>query len=141
MTKQEAHMAVAEIQALQSHATRLQVGAVLVKDDREIGTGRNGCVSDGSNECEFEYFNVEENRLELITKPEVIHAEANVILFAAKHGNPTNGCELYTTHSPCYECCKMIVQCGIIKVTYKEEYRDRSGLDFLEENGVEVIEL
>jgi len=141
MNKQEAHMAVAEIQAQQSYATRLQVGAVLVRDDREIGTGRNGCVSGGSNECEFEYFNVDENRLELITKPEVIHAEANVILFAAKHGNPTNNCELYITHSPCYDCCKMIVQCGINKVTYNEEYRDRSGLDFLIQNGVEVIKI
>lgn len=141
MTKQEAHMAVAEIQALQSHAKRLKVGAVLVRDDREIGTGRNGCVSGGSNDCEFAYFNEDAGKAEWITKPEVIHAEANVILFAAKHGTPTNGCEIYTTHSPCYDCCKMIVQCGIKKVTYKEEYRDTQGLDFLRQNGVEAAKL
>lgn len=75
---------------------------------------------------------------ELITKPEVIHAEANVILFAAKRGIPTDGCDLYTTHSPCYECSKMIAQSGIRSVYYEEDYRDDTGIRFLRNNGINV---
>lgn len=131
-TKNDAYMQTAKTFARLSKAKRLKVGSVLVDDGRVISCGYNGCVSGGSNECEFEVGG------ELITKPEVIHAEANVILFAAKRGIPTDGCDLYTTHSPCYECSKMIAQSGIRSVYYEEDYRDDTGIRFLRNNGINV---
>lgn len=121
-------MKVAEVYARLSRAQRLKVGSVIIRDDRVISVGYNGTPSGLSNECE----------LEGVTKPEVIHAEANAILFAAKNGISTDNCMIIITHSPCFECVKMIVQSGIKEVYYKYLYRDKKPLELLKQAGVKV---
>lgn len=123
-----AHLKAAEAYAELSYAKRLKVGALIVKEDRVISTGRNGTPVGRDNFCE----------IDSITKPEVVHAEENAILFAARNGTKIEGCTLITTHSPCFECAKMIVQSGIKEVYYSEEYRDLSPVTFLKECGVIV---
>lgn len=82
---------------------------------------------------------VESNmKVSYVTSSEVIHAEQNAILFAAKEGVSTKGCSLYVTHSPCYDCAKMIIQAGIVEVVYDDEYRDTRSLEFLERCGIKV---
>lgn len=132
----KAHMNAAKGYAKLSHAKRLKVGAVLVKDDRIISIGYNGTPSGASNICETRIKDPREPFIELITKPEVVHAEMNVIAFAAKHGVSTDGCSLVITDSPCFECCKLIIQSGIKEVYYEKEYRDKSGLKFLHDNNI-----
>ena len=122
-----AHLQVAKAYASLSKAKRLQVGAVIIKDDRPISVGYNGCVSGGSNICEIEIDG------ELVTKPEVIHGESNAINFAAKNGIPTNECTLVITHSPCFGCAKSILQAGIKEVYYETEFRDLEGVKFLKQ--------
>jgi dCMP deaminase len=136
LAKINAHMKTAYIYADLSHAIRKKVGAVLVIEDRIIANGYNGTISGSDNACEYE-----DEFGELITKDEVLHAEENVILFAAKNGMSTSGSTLYITMSPCFKCSRMIAQCGIKKVIYDEEYRDTRGLDLLRNNKVEVIKL
>lgn len=126
-----AHLEVAGVYAKLSRANRLKVGAVIVKDERVISVGYNGTPSGLSNECEVNN----------ITKPEVIHAEANAILFAAKNGIATNGCSIVITHSPCYECAKMIIQSGVKRVYYKDQYRDLRPISLLQEAGVIVSKI
>jgi dCMP deaminase len=104
-----------------SYCTRSKVGAVLVKDGNVISFGYNGTPSGMDNSCE-------ENN---VTKEEVIHAEMNAILKAAKSGNAVDGSTLYLSLSPCKNCCKLIVQSGIKRVVYLEEYRDLSPIEFL----------
>lgn len=104
-----------------SHCTRSKVGAVLVKDGNVISFGYNGTPAGMDNGCE-------ENN---VTKEEVIHAEMNAILKAAKSGNAVDGSTLYLSLSPCKNCCKLIVQSGIKRVVYLEEYRDLSPIEFL----------
>lgn len=130
-----AHLNAAEGYAKLSKANRLQVGAVLTKDDRIISVGYNGLPSGSSNVCE------EVIDGQLVTKPGVCHAELNVIAFAARHGIPTEGTELVITHSPCYECCKLLIQAGVTQVWYWNEYRDKSGLEFLTDNKVAVFNI
>jgi dCMP deaminase len=115
-----------------SHCKRLQVGAVISKNGRILSTGYNGAVTGAPNECECS-----ENK----TKPGIIHAEANAILFAAKEGISTKGCAIFITHAPCVECAKMILQSGISSVYYSEYYRDDTGLKFLEANNILPIKL
>lgn len=128
-------MAAAGVYSNLSHAERLKVGAVITKDDRIISIGYNGTPSGLDNTCEIE------KNGKLVTKQEVIHAEANAILFAAKTGIATDKTMLVVTHSPCFECAKMIIQAGIKIVYYKELYRDDSPLDLLESAGVQVIQV
>ena len=131
-----AHLNAAKAYAQLSYAKRLKVGAVLVKDDRIISVGYNGMPSGVDNTCE-DY--VQDGPIaELVTKPGLVHAEMNVIAFAAKNGMSTNQCIMIITHSPCFECSKLIIQSGIKKVLYETEYRLTEGLDFLRECGVEV---
>lgn len=130
--KLKAHLKVAQAYAGLSTARRLKVGAVLVKDDRPVSVGYNGTPSGYDNVCEL-YINGQ-----LETKPEAIHAEANVIAFAAKNGVSTDGCIMVITDSPCFECSKLIVQSGINAVYYQTEYRITDSLKFLEENNVLV---
>jgi dCMP deaminase len=104
-----------------SYCTRSKVGAVLVKDGNVISFGYNGTPAGMDNSCE-------ENN---VTKEEVIHAEMNAILKAAKSGNAVDGSTLYLSLSPCKNCCKLIVQSGIKRVVYLEEYRDLSPIEFL----------
>ena len=132
-----AHLKAAKAYAELSHAKRLQVGAVLIKDDRVISIGYNGMPSGFPNEAEFKNPVVGE----LQTKPEVDHAEMNVIAFAAKHGVPTDGCTMVVTHSPCFECSKLLMQSGVKKIYYETEYRLTDSLEFLKKGGIEVTQL
>lgn len=130
-TKQDwACMRTAELWADLSYCKRNKVGAVVGFKGRIIATGYNGTPPGFDNSCEAE---------DGSTKKEVIHAEENAILFCAKHGLQTNGCDLYCTLSPCPTCCKLIATAGIRRVFYKEEYRDLEGLDILNQFGVETI--
>ena len=124
-----AYMDVAERFAQLSSAKRLQVGAIVVKDDRIISIGYNGMPSGWDNCCE------EDNK----TKPEVIHAESNAISKLARGNESGEGATMFVTHQPCIDCAKLIYQSGIATVYYKNEYRSTQGLDFLNKSGVEVI--
>ena len=104
-----------------SHCTRSKVGAVLVKSGNVISFGYNGTPAGMDNCCE-------ENN---VTKDEVIHAEMNAILKAAKSGNAVDGSTLYLSLSPCQNCCKLIIQSGIKRVVYLEAYRDLKPIEFL----------
>ncbi len=119
---------MAEIWAKNSYCKRRQVGALLVKDNMIISDGYNGTPSGFENICE-------ENG---VTKPYVLHAEANAISKVAKSGNSSAGATLYVTASPCIECSKLIIQSGIKRVVYKDEYRLTDGVDLLRKAGVEV---
>ena len=127
-----------------SHAKRLQVGAVVVKDDCVISYGYNGMPAGWDNDCEEKVYKIdgwlvdEHGCYELKTKPEVLHAESNAIAKLAKSGNSGLGADLFVTHSHCIECAKLIHQSGIARVFFGNHYRDDSGVNFLEKSGVEV---
>ena len=122
------YIEMAEIWAKNSYCKRRQVGALLVKDNMIISDGYNGTPSGFENVCE-------ENG---VTKPYVLHAEANAISKIAKSGNSSAGATLYVTASPCMECAKLIIQSGIKRVVYKDEYRLTDGVDLLRRAGIEV---
>ena len=122
------YLEMAEIWAKNSYCKRCQVGALLVKNNMIISDGYNGTPSGFENVCE-------ENG---VTKPYVLHAEANAISKVAKSGNSSEGATLYVTASPCIECAKLIIQSGIKRVVYKDEYRLTDGIDLLARAGVEV---
>ena len=140
----DAFMDTAERFAELSSATRLKVGAVVVKDNRIISIGYNGMPAGWSNECEYrvsEYNEVTKSWYlteETKTKDEVIHAEANAILKLARDGESGNGADLFCTHAPCINCAKLIYGAGIKKVYYRESYRDTFGTDFLSKCNIEV---
>tara|TARA_B100001250_G_scaffold363469_1_gene342819 strand:- start:666 stop:1103 length:438 start_codon:yes stop_codon:yes gene_type:complete len=115
-----------------SHCSRKKVGALIVKDNMIISDGYNGTPSGFENNCELE--NGE-------TKWYVLHAEANAILKCAKHGQSCQGSSLYLTHSPCKDCSKLIHQAGIKRIIYHMQYKDSSGLDFLQKAGIEIKHL
>jgi dCMP deaminase len=123
-----------------SHARRLQVGAVIVKDDTVISYGYNGMPAGWDNNCEYEERGSSGGlpMSRLVTLPEVLHAESNAIAKLARGSNSGLGAELFVTHSPCLECAKLIYQSGIQKVYYQNHYRDNAGLDFLKRSGVEI---
>ena len=123
-----------------SHAKRLQVGAVIVKDDSVISYGYNGMPAGWDNNCEnIVGYNMGEPMLK--TKPEVLHAESNAISKLAKSTNSGNGADLFVTHGPCLECAKLIHQSGISRVWYSKNYRDDAGIKFLVLSGVEVRQI
>jgi dCMP deaminase len=142
-----------------SHARRLHVGAVIVKDDSVISYGYNGMPAGWDNDCENTVFVLDEesmgtdmislgytqtengNWVKLKTKPEVLHAESNAIAKLAKSSNSGVGSTIFVTHSPCMECAKLIAQSGISSVYYNENYRDDAGIRFLEKSGVEVTKV
>lgn len=132
-----AYMDVAERFAKLSSAKRLQVGAIMVKDDRIISIGYNGMPSGWTNECE-DYIQLSDDTITTKTKPEVIHAEANAIAKLAKGNESGDGSTMFLTHAPCIDCAKQVYTAGIKKVYYRNSYRDSQGLDFLEKCGVEV---
>ena len=113
-----------------SHCKRKQVGALIVKNGMIISDGYNGCPSGFENNCEDE--NGE-------TKWYVLHAEANAILKVAKSTQNCKGATLYLSMSPCKECSKLILQAGILRVVYLNEYKDKSGIDFLKKATIEVM--
>ena len=125
-------MEVAEITANLSYAKRLKVGCVIVKDDRILSIGYNGTPPGHDNCCENE---VEES---LVTKPEVIHAEANAILKLAQSTDSAKDSVLFVTHCPCMECVKMIISCGISAIIYKHEYRFHEQLELLRKCNIRV---
>ncbi|MBR5661610.1 MAG: dCMP deaminase family protein [Bacteroidales bacterium] len=123
------YLEMAEVWAKNSYCKRRQVGALIVKDRMIISDGYNGTPSGFENICE------DENG---VTKPYVLHAEANAITKVAKSGNSSQGSTLYVTASPCLECSKLIIQSGIKRVVYRDEYRLTDGVDLLRRAGIEV---
>lgn len=126
----KSYLEMAAVWARNSYCTRRKVGAILVKDKMIISDGYNGTPSGFENVCE------DENG---VTKPYVLHAEANAITKVAKSSNSSQGATLYITASPCMECAKLIIQAGIVRVVYLEEYRITDGIDLLRRAGVEVV--
>ena len=129
----DAYMDVAKRFAQLSSAKRLQVGAIVVKDDRIVSIGYNGMPSGWDNGCE----NILEDGTTK-TKPEVIHAEANCIAKLAKSSESGDGSTMFLTHAPCIDCAKQIYTAGINKVYYNQSYRDTLGIDFLKKCNVRV---
>jgi dCMP deaminase len=138
----DAFMDTAERFAQLSSAVRLQVGAVVVKDNRIISIGYNGMPSGWTNECEevvtpsLPYLQGDGPTLK--TKSEVIHAEANAILKLARDGESGNQASLFCTHAPCIDCAKLIYGAGINSIYYRASYRDTIGLEFLEKCNIEI---
>ena len=133
----DAFMDTAERFAQLSSAKRLQVGSVVVKENRIISIGYNGMPSGWTNECEEQVLGSDDT-VYLVTKEEVIHAEANAISKLARDGESGNGASLFCTHAPCIHCAKLIYGAGISKVYYRDTYRDTKGIDFLEKCNIEV---
>ena len=123
----DAYMDVAERFGKLSSARRLNVGAIIVKDNRIISIGYNGMPTGWDNNCENE---LTEGKLK--SKPEVLHAETNSIAKLAQSNESGLDSTLFVTHSPCLECAKLIYQSGITTIYYKHEYRSKEGVDFLE---------
>ncbi|MBC8411175.1 MAG: dCMP deaminase family protein [Rhodobacteraceae bacterium] len=126
------YMKMARCWAALSKAKRKQVGCLIVKDGAIISDGYNGTPSGFDNTCEWV------KRERLATKPEVLHAESNAISKLAKSTQSSDGATLYATCSPCLECSKLIIQCGIIRVVYGEKYRNDDGLKLLKKAGVSI---
>lgn len=123
------YMEMAAVWAKNSYCRRRQVGALIVKDRMIISDGYNGTPSGFENICEDESG---------ATKPYVLHAEANAITKVAKSGNSSEGATLYVTAAPCIECSKLIIQAGIRRVVYRDEYRLTDGIDLLAKAGIAV---
>ena len=127
------YMDMAEIWASNSYAVRNKVGALIVKDNMIISDGYNGTPSGFDNCCE-----IKQPDGSLVTKPEVLHAEANAITKIAKSTQSSDGSTLYVTLSPCAECAKLIIQSGIKRVVYRDLYRKTDGLELLQKAGIQV---
>lgn len=125
----EIYMRMAEELAKASKAEKLKVGALAVRFKRIIGEGVNGTPPGASNVCEDENFK---------TRPEVIHAEQNLIYKAARDGSSTAGATLFCTVAPCFECAKAISSAGFTSVYYRQQYKNDLGINFLQEQGVAV---
>mgnify|MGYP005608071159 CR=1 FL=1 len=123
------YMRMARIWAENSYCVRRKVGALIVKDKMIISDGYNGTPSGFENVCEEDG----------VTKPYVLHAEANAITKVAKSANNCDGATLYITAAPCIECSKLIIQAGIKRVIYSEKYRLEDGLDLLRRANIEVV--
>lgn len=123
------YMRMARIWAENSYCQRRQVGALVVKDKAIISDGYNGTPSGFENICE------DDNN---VTKPYVLHAEANAITKLARSHNSSDGATLYVTASPCIECAKLIIQAGIKRVVYAEHYRLEDGINLLKRANIDV---
>jgi dCMP deaminase len=159
------YMKMAELTAELSYAKRLQVGAVIVKNQQVIGTGYNGTPAGWDNDCEDKewcsgggWLSAEEimegwpyegtyldsdgnemvGRYRLKTKPETLHSEMNALMKVARSTESSEGATLFCTHAPCIDCAKAIYQAGIRNVYFRNHYRDDNGLKFLEKSGVSV---
>ena len=126
------YLEMARIWAQNSYCQRRQVGALVVKNGMIISDGYNGTPSGFENVCE------DDNG---ITKPYVLHAEANAITKLARSSNNSEGATIYITASPCIECAKLIIQSGIKRVVYGEKYRLMDGIQLLERAGIEIVYL
>ena len=127
-----AYLRLAKSWGLLSYCTRKKVGAIIVKEGVIISDGFNGTPKGFDNYCEDTNGD---------THWYVLHAEANAILKVAKSTNNCNGSTLYLTHSPCKECSKIVLQAGIIRLVYSEKYKDESGLIFLQNAGVDILQI
>lgn len=151
----KAYMDTARVFAELSHAKRLHVGAIVVKDDRIISIGYNGMPAGWDNNCEnkvyanewsidnqlWDYQEEDGTAYNLKTKPEVLHAETNAIAKLARSSDSGLGADIFITHSPCLDCAKLIYQSGIRRVWYGAEYRNSDGPEFLRKSGVEVNQI
>ena len=126
------YLRMARIWAENSYCVRRKVGALVVKDKMIISDGYNGTPSGFENVCE------DDNN---VTKPYVLHAEANAITKLARSSNNSDGSTLYVTAAPCIECSKLIIQSGIKRVVYGEKYRLEEGIELLRKANIEVIYL
>jgi len=124
------YIRMAMIWADNSYCVRRKVGALIVKDKMIISDGYNGTPSGFENICE------DENHL---TKPYVLHAEANAITKIARSNNSSDGSTMYVTAAPCIECAKLIIQAGIKRVVYSDKYRLEDGINLLKRAGIEVL--
>lgn len=148
-----AHLEVAEVYARLSKAKRLQVGAIVVKDNRVISIGYNGTPAGWDNNCEEEVSVTEDCYIDngspaypitttsLKTKPEVIHAEANAIAKLARSNESGFDSTMYITHAPCFDCAKLIHIAGIKKVYFRKHYRSEEGIKFLKKCNIDVEKL
>jgi len=146
-------MRIAEETAKLSRARRLQVGCVIVKDDNIISFGWNGTPAGWDNDCEYREYcpNHETNyeypfedvngRYRLVTKSEVIHAEANAILKLTRSHNSSKNSSMFLTHAPCIECAKLISNSGIHNIFYREVYRNKDGINFLIQSKTNVSQI
>ena len=128
----QTYMAMAEELSKLSYANRKKVGCLIVKDTQISSEGYNGTPKGFSNECEYRSYVDEE-----YTKPEVLHAESNAISKIARSTNSSDGATLYVTLAPCFDCAKLIIQSGIVRVIYKDHYKN-NGLNLLAKAGVKV---
>ena len=128
----ERYLRMASIWAENSYCTRRKVGALIVKNKMIISDGYNGTPSGFENICEDD---------DNITKPYVLHAEANAITKVAKSNNSSEDATLYVTTSPCMECSKLIIQAGIKRVVFDEKYKKTDGLDILKRAGIEILNI
>ena len=124
------YIRMAAIWAENSYCERRKVGALIIKDKMIISDGYNGTPSGFENVCE------DENG---ITKPYVLHAEANAITKIARSNNSSDSATMYVTASPCIECAKLIIQAGVKRVVYSEKYRLEDGIELLKKAGIEVV--
>ena len=151
----QAYMRTAETFAELSHARRLHVGAIVVKDDRIISIGYNGMPAGWDNNCEdrvyanewsidnnhWDYQEEDGTCYNLKTRPEVLHAETNAIAKLARSNESGMDADIFITHAPCLDCAKLIYQSGIKRVWYGAQYRDSTGTEFLRKSGVEVEQI
>jgi len=133
----EAYMDIAHRIAQLSTAQRLKVGAIIVKDDRIVSLGYNGTPHGWDNTCEY----VDAHTGELITKPEVLHAESNCIAKLAGSSESGTDATIFVTHQPCMDCAKLIYQAGIKAVYFDKPYRLPDGLEFLTSAGIKVVQM
>ena len=124
------YLQMAQIWAQNSYCKRRQVGALIVKDKMIISDGYNGTPAGFENVCE------DENN---VTKPYVLHAEANAITKVARSNNSSENATLYITDSPCMECAKLIIQSGIRRVVYSNQYRNIEGIELLKRATIELV--
>ncbi len=126
------YLRMASIWAENSYCERRKVGAIIVKDKMIISDGYNGTPAGFENICETP---------EGVTKPFVLHAEANAITKVARSNNSSDGATLYVTASPCLECAKLIIQAGIRRVVFNEFYRLADGVDLMRRAGIECVHI
>lgn len=132
LTLDKRYLRMTAIWAENSYCQRRKVGAILVKDQMIISDGYNGTPAGFENVCEDE---------DGVTKPYVLHAEANAITKVARSNNSSEGATLYVSASPCMECAKLIIQAGIRRVVFNELYRITIGIDLLRRAGVECVHI
>ena len=131
------YLKMADEWAQLSKAKRRKVGCLIVRDGQIISDGYNGTPAGFDNNCEFVnegFLDRAENKLQ--TKPEVLHAESNALMKLAKSTNSSKDSTIYLTMSPCFDCAKLIIQAGVIRVVYSEKYRNQEGIKFLRSNNV-----